>query len=420
MHGTAMEPRKVTLVFIYLMISLDMLAMGILFPVLPKLVEGLVEGNTARTATILGLFSAVFALMQFLCSPLLGALSDHFGRRPVLLLSCLGLTLNYVVMALAPNLAWLFVAQVLSGITTANVGTSFAYIADVMPPERRAEGFGTIGAATSIGIVLGPVLGGALCGIDLRLPFWVASGVGLLNMMYGFFVLPESLSHDKRARFAWKRANPIGAFMLLRSSPALAGLATVTFLTNLAMLVIPATGVIYTIYRYEWSPMIVGLTFAGAGIFGAVVQGGFTKRIVDHFGEKPALNIGLFFGMAGLLIFGFAPSSILFWAGIPVMSLSGLSTPAVQGLMSREISASEQGVLQGANACAMGIAGVLGPLLFTQTFAYFIEPQSMVHLPGAPFFLASAILLVAGIIAACCGSGGLRADIVPFNEVKIE
>lgn len=391
--------RRTTLVFICATITLDILAMGIVIPVLPTLLEGFLAGDSTRVATVFGWFGMACGLMQFLCSPLLGVLSDRFGRRPVILLACLGMGLDYIVMALAPGLAWLFIARIVSGITGSTVGTALAYVADVTPPEQRAGGYGMATVALTLGIILGPALGGVLGVIDPHLPFWAAAGLCLLNAVYGFFVLPESLPRDKRAAFSWKRANPVGALALLRSHPELAGLAGVAFLSVLAEQVFPSTAVLYSGYRYGASAMAIGLTLTGLGLCAALVQGKLVKPTMARFGERQTLIAGLLCTVAGLTIYGLAPLLAWFWFGIPAMSLGTLAQPALQSLMTRRVAPSEQGQLQGAGASAQGIAAMLGPGLFAQTYAYFIGPQAGWHVPGAAFFLAAAIVLAAAALA---------------------
>jgi DHA1 family tetracycline resistance protein-like MFS transporter len=392
------KPRRAALAFIFVTVVLDMLALGVIIPVLPGLVRHLIGGDTAKAARIYGLFGTVWALMQFVFSPVQGALSDRFGRRPVVLLSNVGLGLDYVLMALSPNVGWLFVGRVLSGMTAASFATAGAYIADVTPEEKRAEGFGMIGVAFGLGFVLGPAVGGLLGGLSPRLPFWVAAGASLLNALYGFFVLPESLPKERRSPFSWRRANPWGSLSLLRSRPGLSGLATVNFLGHIAHQVLPSTFALYAGYRYGWDERTVGLTLAGVGVSSAVVQGGLV-RVAAPLGDRRLLIGGLLFGAAGFAIYGLATTGSVFWIGIPVMGLWGLAEPAVQSLMTKGMLPSEQGQLQGANSSLMGIAGLFGPLMFTLTFAAFIGKDAPMSLPGAPFLLAGLLLLVATLLA---------------------
>ena len=392
--------RGAAVAFIFVTILLDMFALGMIMPILPKLVESFVDNDTAQAARIFGLFGTAWALMQFFFSPILGALSDRFGRRPVVLLSNFGLGLDYVLMALAPSLSWLFAGRVISGITSASVSTAFAYIADTTPPERRAAVFGRIGAAFGAGFIIGPAVGGLLGGMDPRLPFWVAAALSFANTLYGLLILPESLPRDRRAPFRWSKANPLGALSLLRSDRTLAGLSVVNFFAQLAHVVLPSTFVLYATYRYGWDATTVGVTLAMVGICAMAVQGGAIGPIVRRFGERRALLLGLGSGAAGFLIFGTAPTGRLFWLGIPVMALWGVAGAAIQSLTTRLVAADQQGRLQGATSSVQSVSQLLGPFLFTLTFAYFIGAQAPLKLPGAPFLLAAALLVLALTIAA--------------------
>lgn len=385
--------------FVIVTVVIDMLAFGMIIPVLPMLVQSFMANDPVKAAEVYGLFGTGWALMQFLFSPLQGALSDRFGRRTVILISCTGLGLDFLLMAVAPNLWWLFAGRIISGICAASISTAGAYIADVTPPEKRAGAFGMIGAAFGIGFVLGPFLGGVLGHVAPRLPFWVAAGLALLNVSYGYFVLPESLPPEKRGHFSWKRANPVGALVLLRSHPILAGIATSTFLMDLAHAVLPSTAVLYMAYRYHWDALYVGYMLMGVGACAVVVQGGLVKPLVRILGERKALGLGLLFGAAGFAIYGLAPSGIWFLAGVPVMSLWGIANPSAQGIMTHLVDPKEQGQLQGALSSIMGIASCFGPGIFTQAFAIAIGVRADWGLPGAPFLLASLLLIGAALIA---------------------
>jgi DHA1 family tetracycline resistance protein-like MFS transporter len=394
------EPRRAAVFFILVTVVLDMLSFGIIIPVLPKLVEDFLGGDTAQAAEMYGLMGTAWALMQFVCSPIQGALSDRFGRRPVVLLSNVGLGLDFILMALAPNLAWLFAGRVISGIASSSFSTAGAYIADVTLPEKRAEAFGLMGAAFGLGFVLGPAVGGLLGAVDPRWPFWGAAATSLLNACYGFFVLPESLAPHKRAPFRWQRANPVGSLVLLRSHHELFGLATASFLMNLAHVVLPSVAVLYLGYRYGWGASAVGFTLAAVGVCAMVVQGTLVKPITARLGERRTMLTGLLCGAAGFFIYGLAPTPALYCLGIPVMAFWGLAGPSAQVFMTRRVTASEQGQLQGAIASLTGIAGLIGPSLFTQTFALFIGSQTAWHLPGAPYLLSASLLLIATAVAA--------------------
>jgi MFS transporter, DHA1 family, tetracycline resistance protein len=406
-------PRRAAFAFVFITVLLDMLAIGIIIPVLPKLVVDFVGGDAVEGARIYGLFGTVWALMQFVFSPVQGALSDRFGRRPVILVSNFGLGLDYIVMALAPSLNWLFVGRVISGITAASISTSYAYVADVTPAEARAARFGLLGTAFGIGFVLGPALGGLAGAVDPRLPFWIAAGLSLANALYGLLVLPESLPPERRAPFAWGRANPVGALTLLASQSALIGLATVNFLGNLAHAALPSIGVLYMMYRYGWTERTVGLTMAGVGLAAIVVQGSVIGPVVKRFGERRALVTGLGFGVAGFTVFGLAPTGPVFWLGIPLMALWGLANPSAQGLMSRRIGPDKQGQLQGASASLMGVANLIGPGLFTLTFAFAIGAAKDLSLPGAPHLVAAMLLVLAIMVALRATGEGWRPARAP-------
>ncbi len=394
------KPRKAALVFVLITVALDILALGMIIPVLPHLFEGFLGSDTARAAQFYGYAGMLWASMQFLFSPILGALSDRFGRRPVILLSNLGLGLDYILMALAPTLSWLFIGRAISGITAASITTASAYIADVTPVEKRAGAFGMIGAAFGLGFVVGPALGGLLGDINPHLPFWVAAAMSLANFCYGYFVLPESLPPEKRsARFQWKSANPLGSLIWLKNHGQLLGLASVHFLSSLAHYVLPSTFVLYTAYRYQWGPKEVGMALALVGVATAIVQAGLVRRIVPRIGERRALIAGLAFGAVGFIIYGLASTPWMMLAGIPVMAFWGLSGAAGQALMTAQLQPHEQGRLQGALSSLMGVAGMIGPGLFTQTFAAFIGPQRAFNLPGASMLMAALLLLVAITVA---------------------
>jgi MFS transporter, DHA1 family, tetracycline resistance protein len=403
MSETAVEataPGGAAAAFIFVTILLDMLALGIVIPILPKLIESFVANDTASAARIFGLFGTAWALMQFVFSPLLGGLSDRFGRRPVILLSNFGLAADYVLMALAPSLAWLFLGRVISGITSASISTAFAYIADTTAADKRAAVFGKIGVAFGAGFILGPALGGLAGDFSPRLPFWVAAVLSLVNGLYGLLILPESLPKERRAPFRWKSANPIGMLPLLRSSRALAGLQVANFFSQLAHVVLPSTSVLYLSYRYGWDVRTVGLTLAIVGVCSMVVQGGAIGPIVKRLGERSALLLGLVFGVAGFLIYGLAPTGQWFWLGIPVMALWGVSGAATQALMTQMVAPDQQGQLQGATASVQSLSQLVGPFLFTLTFAYFISDTAPLKLPGAPFLLAAVLLVLAMLVAA--------------------
>jgi DHA1 family tetracycline resistance protein-like MFS transporter len=380
--------------FIFVTVALDMLALGIMVPVLPKLIIQLEGGDMALAASMTGIFGFTWNAMQFLFSPLVGAASDRFGRRPIVLLSNFGLGLDYVLMALAPNLAWLFAGRVISGITAASFSSATAYVADVSPPEKRAAHLGMIGAAFGLGFIVGPAVGGLLGQIDLRLPFWVAASLSLANAAYGFFVLPESLPRERRAKIVWAKASPLGSMALLRSRQALLGLAAVTFLDYVAHESLPSCFVIYTDYRYGWNERNVGLVLAAVGLSTTIVQAALIGPAVKKLGERGALIAGMALGAVAFTFYGAASDGAVFLLGIPFGALWGIAAPALQALMTRQVDPMQQGRLQGAISSLRGIGGLIGPLMFTQAFAAAIRKDALLPIPGAPYFLA-AILLVA-------------------------
>ena len=392
-------PRRAAAWFIFVTVMLDMLALGMIIPVLPLLIEQFRGGDTASAARTIGLFGTVFAGIQFFAAPVLGAVSDRFGRRPVILLSNFGLGADYALMAVAPTLSWLFVGRVLSGITAASVPTAMAYIADVTPIEKRARAYGAIGAAFGVGFIVGPALGVLLGAFGPRTPFWVASALSLANAMWGLFVLPESHHVEHRAEFSWKRANPLGSIKLLASHHELFGFATLHFLYNLAHQSLQGVFVLYTTYRYGWTSAQVGGSLATVGVCFAIIQAGLVGRVVARFGERRTLIAGLIFGTIGFAIYGTAPTGILFLIGIPIMSLWGLYGPSAQGMMTQRVGRKQQGALQGALSSVQMATGLIGPVLFAETFAAFIDPARDWHLPGAPFLLSSLLLGTAAVIA---------------------
>jgi DHA1 family tetracycline resistance protein-like MFS transporter len=393
------NPGRATFTFILIMVALDFLAFGIIAPVLPDLIRHFEGGDFARASKIVGYFGLAWATMQFIFSPILGAWSDRFGRRPVMLISCFGLGIDYIFMALAPSLWWLFVGRIISGISTSNVSTAFAYITDVTAPEKRAKAFGMVSAGFGVGFVIGPAVGGLLGNINIRFPFWAAAILSLGNALYGFFILPESLAVERRAKSAWHMANPLGSLKLLSSHPELAGMAVVTTLYYLAHNSLPSMWALYTENRYRWSERDVGLSLAVVGISAAIVSGALVGPIVKRFGERASLLLGLFFGFIGFLGFALATRGWILLAVIPFIALWGIAGPAMQSLMSKHVDGSSQGKLQGAINSLRAITGMAGPVLFTQVFAMAIAPHVKIYFPGAPYFLAAVLLLASLALA---------------------
>ena len=396
----AKPARKAAATFIFLTVSLDMLALGMIAPVLPRLIASFMHGNASSAAQMLGIFATVFAGMQFFFSPVLGSLSDRFGRRPVVLLSNFGLGLDYMLMAWAPALGWLFVGRVISGLTASSVPTAMAYMADVTPKERRAAAFGMLNAAFGMGFVLGPAIGGLLGSVNPRLPFWAAGGLSLLNGMYGLFVLPESLKKEHRSPFAWKRANPIGSIKMLSRNRLLIGTSGILLLGYIAQQSLMNVYVIYADYRYHWTDRTVGLSLGLVGIFAGLYGAVLVKRVVAKIGERQSIYLGLLIGACGFTMFGLSKTGLLLWLGIPVMNCMSLVWPSAQSLMSHGVGPQEQGQLQGAINSLRGIGGLIGPGLFTYIFSKSIGAEAVIPLPGMPFFTAAALLVVALSLAA--------------------
>ena len=393
-----MKSRKAADIFIFVTVTLDILAMGLIIPVLPKLILDFLGGSMTGAANWNGWFALVFALMQFFFSPVLGVLSDRFGRRPVILLSNLGLGLDYIVMALAPTIGWLFLGRIISGITTSSIPTAMAYISDVTPKEKRAAAFGLVGVAFGIGFAFGPALGGLLGNINPRLAFWVAAGFSLTNWLWGYFFVPESLARERRQQFALRRANPVGSLVLLRSHPELWRLATIQFLAYTAHNVF-SVWALYAIFRYAWDQLTIGISLMVVGVCTAAISGGLTGRMVKRFGERRTLYIGQFFGAAGMFVAGIARSGAALFASIPVISLWNISMPAAQSMMTHRVSEREQGELQGALQSMRSITFIIGPIMFLRVFSWFIDPKHSFHIPGAPYYLAAALLFTAMLMS---------------------
>lgn len=380
--------------FIFVSAVACAMTIGIMVPVLPNLLKQFNGGDTA-SATDWGVTFNVFGgLMSFFAGPILGLLSDRFGRRPVLLLSISGLGLDFLFMAFAPTLSWLFVGRLISGMTSGVFSTANAYVADVTPPEKRARAFGWMGAAFSIGFLAGPAIGGLLGDINLRLPFLVAAALTLVNALYGLFVVPESLPEAKRTTaFHWQRANPLGSLRLLRSHHELLPLASVGFLNQLANMVWPSVFVFYAGYRFHWTPGLTGMFMAGTSVVGVTVQSFIVGPFVRRFGERACLIVGATAPIIGLGWIAFAPNAWLYLIGIPFNAFWQLLVPGLQGLMTRRVGPSEQGQLQGANQSMMGIASVIGPVLYGLSFAWAVRNPQW-HIPGLPFLLASLTMVL--------------------------
>jgi MFS transporter, DHA1 family, tetracycline resistance protein len=387
------------LTFIFVTVLIDVIGLGIIIPVLPKLIEQLIGGDLSEASRYNAWLAVAYGLMQFVFSPVLGGLSDRFGRRPVLLLSLMGLGFDYIFMALAPSIAWLFVGRTIAGICGASFSTATAYIADISTPEKRSQNFGLIGAAFGVGFIIGPTIGG-ICGAwGARIPFFVAASFSLLNFVYGYFVLPESLSVDHRRKFDWKRANPIGSLMNLKRYPVISGLVVTYLLLFMAGKSVESTWTFYTMLKFNWNSIWVGISLSVVGILVAIVQGGLIRIIIPKLGQKKSVFTGLFLYVAGLILFAFATKGWMMFAFLVPYCLGGIAGPALQGIMSSQVPLNEQGELQGALTSLMSVTTVLGPLMMNNLFYYFTNKETTFYFPGAAF-IAGAILLFIGILFA--------------------
>ena len=390
--------RTPALGFILLTLTLDILGIGLIIPILPELVKNFSGGDTAAAASQAGWLGALYALMQFLFAPLLGCFSDKVGRRPVLLISQFGLGLDYILLAFAPNLTWFYVGRIVAGITGANFAAATAYIADVSPPEKRAANFGLVGAAFGVGFIIGPLLGGVLGHWGLRVPFLAAGALTLINWLYGYFILPESLKPENRRELNWECANPFGAFMELARRPKVFGLAMCAFLSFVAHQVYPSIWVLYTGYRYQWTPFWNSVSLAVVGVCAAIVQGWLTGKVVKSLGEWKTAFIGLLVTAVAYIAYGLSTEGWMIYIFIVIGSIGGLAGPAVQGLITNSVADDEQGAVQGAITSLESVSGVVGPLIVTSLFSHFIKPTASVILPGAPFFACAIIAALAVVM----------------------
>jgi len=387
------------LIFIFTTLLIDVLGFGIVIPVLPHLVTELSGGDPSRGAHMLGWMTGSFGLMQFLFSPMLGNASDRFGRRPVLLLALIMAVVDYSIMGLAPTVAWLFLGRILTGMSGASFTVAGAYIADVTPPEKRAQSFGLLGAAFGVGFILGPAAGGLLGMVSDRAPFWVAAALALLNAIYGFFVLPESLKPENRRPFTLASANPIKGLGILARHQWVLAMTGALLLVGLAQQSLQVTWVLYTTYRFHWKPLDNGLSLAMIGVCVAVVQGVILGRLVPAIGERRAVILGLIINIVGFLGFAFSTRGWMMYPTMIVWCLSGITGPSLQGLLSKQFGANEQGGVQGALTSVQSLTAVVGPVLATQVFAYFTSTHAPVRLPGSSFLLGAIFVALATVLA---------------------
>lgn len=388
--------RQAAMIFILITVFIDVLGIGIIIPILPELIKDFAGGSTALAGRWFGVLAATYALTQFIFAPVLGALSDRVGRRPVILISLFGLGVDYIIMGFAPTLAWLFVGRLVAGIMGASITTANAYIADVSKPEDRARNFGLIGVAFGLGFIFGPGLGGVLGGIDLRLPFFVSAGLALVNWLYGFFVLPESLPPDKRDAFSWKKANPVGSLHVLGSYPLVAGLTAAFVFVVLAQRGLETVWVLYTGHKFGWDEQMNGFSLMLVGVMAAIVQGGLVRPVIKWLGERRAILYGLVTAVITYLGYGLATAGWMLFAFIVFGSIGGVAGPAIQSLVAGAVPPEDQGKVQGGITSLMSLTSILAPLIFTAgLFSYFTSPSAPIELPGAPFLLGAVMYALA-------------------------
>ncbi len=393
------NPRKAAVGFIFITLLIDVMGWGLIIPVMPKLISELKHIPVNEASSYGALLLSVYAVTQFIFAPVIGNLSDRYGRRPVLLSSMLGFGIDYIFLALAPSYGWLFVGRIIAGFTGASFTTAAAYIADVSTPQTRAKNFGLIGAAFGLGFVIGPALGGLLAGWGVRAPFYAAAGLCLLNALYGYFVLPESLSKEHRRAFEWRRANPFGSLQFLRKTPGIGGLAICYFLIYLAAQAVQGNWSFFTIYRFSWSEKMVGISLAVVGLLVGAVQAGLTRVVNPKLGNVKSIYVGLSFYTVGLISFAFATEGWMMFAFLVPYCLGGIAMPSLQATLAKHVLPNQQGELQGALTGLMSLTTIIGPLMMNNLFTFFTSEKAPFHFPGIPFFLAALFMLSSLIIA---------------------
>jgi DHA1 family tetracycline resistance protein-like MFS transporter len=409
--------RQAALGFILVTVFIDVIGWGIIIPVMPTLISGMKHIPLNEASSYGGWLLSVYAIMQFVCAPILGNLSDKYGRRPVLLFSLLGFGIDYLFLALAPSYGWLFIGRIIAGITGASFTTASAYIADISTSENRAKNFGMIGAAFGLGFIIGPAIGGLLSGLGIRAPFYAAAILCLLNFLYGYFILPESLDKEHRRQFQWKKANPLGSLIQLKKYPALGGLMFSLFLVYLAIQAIQGNWNYFTMYRFGWNEKMVGLSLAVIGLLVAIVQAVLTRIVNPKLGNERSVYLGLTFYAMGLFLFAFATKGWMMFIFLVPYCLGGISGPSLQAIMSGNVPRNEQGELQGALTSLMNLTTIIGPALMTNLFKYFTEPTAPFYFPGASFFLGG-ILILMGVYVAYLALRKGHHLVVPSVEKK--
>jgi MFS transporter, DHA1 family, tetracycline resistance protein len=410
MSQPAKKPINKALIFIFITMLIDVIGFGIVIPVFPKLLMSLSGKGLSEASSIGSWMMFSYAAMQFFFSPILGGLSDRYGRRPILLFSLFGFGIDYILLGFAPTLAWLFVGRIIAGITGASFTTAGAYIADVSKPEERAQNFGLIGAAFGLGFILGPLIGGVLGQYGERVPFFASAVLTLLNWLYGYFVLPESLKPENRRAFDWKRANPVGSLLNFGRYPVILRLLLPNVLIMIAGFATQGTWTYYTMYKFHWDERLVGLSLAFVGVMAAVVQGGLTRILVPALGTRRAISYGLLMYGFGMLCYALANQSWMMYAITVFASLGGIAMPSIQAVMSNQVPTNEQGELRGSLTSLMSLTSVVGPLIMNNLFSYFTGKNAPLELPGAPFWLASVLIFISWALTMW-GIKGLAIDV---------
>ena len=393
------EKRTAAIGFIFVTLLIDTIGFGVIIPVLPSLLKELTGGTTGEVARYGGWLLFAFAIAQFVCAPILGGLSDRYGRRPILLGSLFGFGIDYIFLAFAPTIGWLFVGRIFAGVMGASFSTAGAYIADISTPEKRAQNFGMIGAAFGLGFIIGPAIGGLLGSFGSRIPFLVAAGLSLLNCLYGYFILPESLKSENRRNFEWKRANPVSSLLNLGRYPVILGLVASLVLVYIAAHAIQSNWSFYTIEKFEWNSTMIGLSLAAVGLMISIVQGGLIRIIIPKIGQKRSLYLGLALYVVGFVLFAFASQGWMMFAFLIPYCLGGIAGPALQGIISSQVPANEQGELQGALTSLMSATSIVGPLIMSQLFAYFTAKGAPIYFPGAPMLMGAVLTLISLLLA---------------------
>lgn len=384
--------------FIVVTILFDCIGFGIIIPIMPALIKELTGANLSEASEYGGILLTTYSLMMFVCSPILGALSDQLGRRPVLLISLFGMAVDYLFLSFAHTITLLFIGRIIAGLCGASITTASAYIADVSPPEKRAQNFGLIGAAFGLGFIIGPVLGGLFSQFGTRVPFMVAGALSLINWLYGYFILPESLKPELRRPFEWKRANPIGALMQIKRYPSLIGLLVALLILYIAAQATQTVWAFYTQEKFGWDEKWIGYSLGFVGVMVSIVQGGLIRIIIPKYGQKKSIMIGLSLYVVGFVLFAFASKGWMMFAFIVPYALAGITGPAIQGIISTNVKANEQGELQGIMTSFMSLASIIGPLLMSYLFAHFTSRTSSIYFPGAPFMMGAVLTCVSIVI----------------------